>query len=103
MPREFKPVRFFVMMAVFFFFLCGITAFYTHRAVHGRSPEERAGYAVGEKVGANAGVGAKLPNPADLNMMAQEYFKREGTGNQQNWDLGFENGYEAGFKRAHHQ
>jgi hypothetical protein len=103
MPREFKPVRFFVMMAVFFFLLCGVTAFYTHRAAHGRSPEERAGYAIGESAGMNAPAGAKLPNPAELNMMAQEHFKREGIGNQQNWDLGFENGYEAGFKRAHRQ
>jgi hypothetical protein len=103
MPREFKPVRFFVMMAVFVFLLCGVTAFYTHRAAHGRSPDERAGYANGEKAGMSAPAGTKLPGPAELNMMAQEYFKREGTGNQQNWDLGFENGYEAGFKRAHRQ
>jgi hypothetical protein len=51
----------------------------------------------------NAPAGTKLPNPAESNMMAQEYFKREGTGNQQNWDLGFENGYEAGFNKAHRQ
>ena len=101
MPREFKPVRFFVMMAVFFFLLCGFTAFYTHRASHGRSPEERAGYAIGERTGMNASAGAKLPTAAELNMMAQEHFKQEGTGNQQDWDLGFENGYEAGFSRAH--
>jgi len=103
MAREFKPVRFFVMMAVFFFLLCGVTAFFTHRAAHGRSPEERAGYASGEKLGMNAPAGATLPNPAELNMMAQERFKREAIGNQQNWDLGFENGYEAGFKKAHRQ
>ena len=90
-------------MAVFFFLLCGVTSFYTHRAAHGRSPEQRAGYAIGEKTGMNAPAGAKMPNPAELSMMAQERFKREGTGNQQDWDLGFENGYEAGFKRAHRQ
>ena len=103
MPREFKPVRFFVMMAFFFFILCGVTAFYTHRAAHGRSPEERAGYAIGERAGMDAPAGAKPPNLAELNMMAQEHFKAEGTGNQQAWDLGFENGYEAGFKKAHRQ
>jgi len=101
MPREFKQVRFFALMAVFFFLLCGLTAFYTHRAAHGRSPEERAGYAIGEEAGMDAPAGAKLPNLAELNMMAQEHFRREGTGNQQSWDLGFENGYEAGLKRAH--
>ncbi len=42
MAREFKPVRFFVMMAVAAFVVCGVTAFYTHRAAHGRTPEERA-------------------------------------------------------------
>jgi hypothetical protein len=37
MRREFKPVRFFVMMAVAAFLVCGVTAFYAHRAIHGRS------------------------------------------------------------------
>src|SRR5205814_273455 len=60
---------------------------FTHRAAHGRSPEERTGYAIGEKLGMNALAEATLPNPAELNMMAQEHFKREGTGNQQNCDL----------------
>jgi hypothetical protein len=83
--------------------LCGVTAFYTHRATHGTSADKRAGYAIGESVGKNAPAGAKLPNSAELNVMAQQHFKREGTGNQQNWDLGFENGYEAGFKTAHRQ
>jgi hypothetical protein len=95
-----KPMQ---MMAVSFFLLCRVTAFCTHRAAHGRSPDERAGYAIGEKAGMNAPAGTKLPNPAESNMMAQEYFKREGTGDQQNWDLGFENGYEAGFNKAHRQ
>ena len=52
MPREFKPVRFFVMMAVAAFVVCGVTAFYTHRAAPGRTPEERAAYWIGEKAGA---------------------------------------------------
>jgi hypothetical protein len=37
MPREFKPVRFSGMMAVAAFLVCGVTAFYAHRAVDGRS------------------------------------------------------------------
>ena len=48
MLREFKPLRFFVMMAVAAFVVCGVTAFYTHRAVHGRTPEERAAYWIGD-------------------------------------------------------
>ena len=36
MAREFKPVRFFVMMALAAFVVCGVTSFYTHRAAHGR-------------------------------------------------------------------
>jgi hypothetical protein len=36
-----------------------------------------------------------------MNMMAQKHFKQEGTGNQQVWDLAFENGYTDGFKKTH--
>jgi hypothetical protein len=94
-------LRFFVMMAVAAFVVCGVTAFYTHRAAHGRTPEERAAYAIGERAGEAAPAGAKLPTPAELNMMAQNYFKQQGSGNKQNWDLAFENGYEEGFKKTH--
>ena len=75
MAREFKPVRFFVMMALAAFVVCGVTSFYTHRAVHGRTAEERAAYAIGLKVGEQAPPGARLPTAADLNMMAQKYLK----------------------------
>ena len=83
MARQFKPVRFFVMMAVAAFVVCGVTAFYTHRAVHGRTAGERAAYAIGEKAGEEARAGAKLPTDADLNMMAQRYFKQQGSGEQE--------------------
>ncbi len=46
-------------------------------------------------------MGAKLPTAAELNMMAQQYFKRQGSGEQQSWDLAFENGYTDGFKKTH--
>jgi hypothetical protein len=101
--REFKPLRFFVMMAVAAFVVCGVTGFYTHRATHGRTPDERAAYAIGERAGEEADAGTKLPTPAELNMMAQNYFRQQGSGNQQNWDLAFENGYEEGFKKTHPQ
>jgi hypothetical protein len=34
-------------------------------------------------------------------MMAQKYFKQQGSGDQQSWDLAFENGYTEGFKKTH--
>jgi hypothetical protein len=85
------------------FIVCGVTAFYTHRAEHGRTVEERAAYAIGERAGEQARGDGKLPTAADLNMMAQKYFKQQGTGNQQAWDLAFENGYSDGFKKTHPQ
>ena len=103
MAREFKPVRFFVMMAVAAFVVCGVTAFYTQRAAHGRTPEERQAYVIGERAGEQAPTDGKLPTAADLNVMAQKYFKQQGPGNQQDWDLAFENGYEDGFNKTHPQ
>lgn len=103
MAREFKPVRFFVTMAVAAFVVCGVTAFYTHRAAHGRTADERAAYQIGEKAGEQAPRDAKLPTGAELNMMAQKYFKQHGSGEQQSWDLAFENGYTNGFKKTHPQ
>jgi hypothetical protein len=101
MPREFKPVRFFVMMAVAAFIVCGVTAFYTQRAAHGRTAEGRSAYAIGLKTGEQAAADAILPTDAELNMMAQKYFKQQGSGDQQSWDLAFENGYTDGFKKTH--
>jgi len=101
MRREFKPVRFFVIMTVAAFFVCGVTAFYTHRAAHGRTPEERQAYWIGEKAGEEAPRDAKLLTPAELNVMAQKYFEQQGSGDKQNWDLAFEHGYEDGFKKTH--
>jgi len=103
MTREFKPLRFFVMMGVAVFVVCGVTAFYTHCAAHGRTPEARQAYAIGERAGEQAPRDGKLPTAADLNMMAQKYFKQQGSGNQQDWDLAFEHGYEDGFDKTHPQ
>jgi hypothetical protein len=101
MAREFKTVRFFVMIAVAAFIVCGVTAFYTHRAEYGRTAEERQAYWIGEKAGEQAPRDSKLPTPAALNMMAQKYFNRQGSGNQSDWNLAFEHGYEDGFKKTH--
>ena len=88
-------------MALLAFVVCGVTAFYTHRAAHGRTSEERTAYAIGEKAGEEAPMDATLPTAAHLNMMAQQSFKRQGSGEQQSWDLAFENGYADGFKKTH--
>ena len=101
MTREFKPVRFFVMMALAAFVMCGGTAFHTHRAAHGTTAEERSAYAIGLKAGEQAPAETILPTDAELNMMAQKYFKQQGSGDQQRWDLSFENGYNDGFKKTH--
>jgi hypothetical protein len=103
MAKEFKPARFFVLMGVAAFIVCGVPAFYTHRAAHGRTAEERAAYEIGEKVGEQAPRDAKLPTAAELNVMAQKYFKQQGSGERQSWDLAFENGYTDGFNKTHPQ
>ena len=113
MAREFKPVRFFVLMGLAAFVVCGVTEFYTHRAAHGRTAEERAAYEVGEKAGEQAPRDATLPTAAELNMMAEKYFKQQGSAaqlpgpsresNVQAWKQAFENGYTDGFKKAHPQ
>jgi len=103
MAKEFKPVRFFVLMGLAAFIVCGLAVFYTHRAAHGRTAEERAAYEIGEKAGERAPRDAKLPTDAELNMMAQKYFKQRGSGEKQSWDQAFENGYTDGFKKTHPQ
>jgi hypothetical protein len=101
MDREFKPVRFFVMMAVAAFVVCGVTAFYTKRAEHGRTAEERQAYWIGKKAGEQAPRDAKLLTPAELNMIAQKQFEQQGSGDKSNWDLAWEHGYEEGFNKTH--
>ena len=88
-------------MAVAAFVVCGATAFFTHRAEHGRSSEERSAYAIGEKVGTGTGPGDKLPSDAALNTIAQQHFAKEGTGEPMRWKSAFEHGYEEGFKKKH--
>jgi len=98
MAREFKALRFFVMMVAAAFVVCAVTMFYTQRATYGRTAPERAANAIGEKAGEEAPADARLPTDADLNMMAQKYFKQQRSGEQQSWDLAFANGYTDGFQ-----
>jgi hypothetical protein len=53
------------------------------------------------RAGEEAPAGVKLPTAADLNIVAQKHFKQQGSGEQQSWDLAFENGYTDGFKKSH--
>ena len=113
MIRQFKPVRFFVLMGVAAFIVCGVAVFYTHRTAHGTTAEERAAYESGEKAGEQAPRDAKSPTDAELNMMAQKYFEQQGSGEQLRnpsraggldaCKQAFEKGYTAGFKKAHPQ
>ena len=100
MAREFKTVRFFVMMALAAFIMGRVTSFYTHRTAHGRTADERVAYAICLKAGEQAPPRATLPTDAHVNMMAQRHFKQQRFGNQQNWDLAFENGCTDGFNKT---
>ena len=101
MARKFKPARFSVLIGLAALVVCGVAVFCTHRGSHGRTAEERAAYEIGEKAGEQAPRDAKLPTAAVLNMTAQRYFEKQGSGNKQDWDLAFEHGYEDGFNKTH--
>jgi hypothetical protein len=111
MARGFKPVRFFVLMGVAALVVCSVAVFYTNRAAHGRTAEERAAYEIGEKAGEQTTPDAKLPTDAELNMMAQKYFEQQGSGDElrnppppgglEARKQAFEKGYREGFKKTH--
>ena len=112
MAREFEPVRFFVLMGLAAFLVCGVAVFCTHRAAHGRTAEERAAYEIGEKAGEQAPRDAKLPTDAELSITAQKYFEQQGSsgdelqnpspaGGLQARKQAFEKGYTDGFKKTH--
>lgn len=97
----FKPVRFFVLMALLAFIACGAVAFFTQRAAHGRTPEARAAYSVGLTAGSELALGEKLPNAAEMNEIAQKSFQKQGQGEPMSWKTAFESGYADGFKKSH--
>ena len=113
MARQFKPVRFIVLVGLAAFIVCGVAVFCTHRTAHGTTAEERAAYESGEKAGEKAPPGGTLPTEAEVNMVAQKYFKQEGPAEQlqnpsraadlQAFKQAFEKGYTAGFKKTHPQ
>jgi uncharacterized membrane-anchored protein len=110
MARQFKLI---VLMGVAAFIVCGVAVFYTHRTAHGTTAEEQAAYESGEKAGKEALSSATLPTEAELNVMAQKYFKQQGPAEQhqnpsraadlQGFKQAFEKGYTAGFKKTHPQ
>jgi len=113
MARQFKPVRFTVLIGLAAFIVCGVAVFYSHRTAHGTTAEERTTYELGQKAGEQAPRGATLPTEADLNMTAQKYFEQQGPAEQlqnpsraadpQAFKQAFKNGYTAGFKKTHPQ
>jgi hypothetical protein len=113
MARQFKPVRFFVLMGVAAFIVCGVAVFCTHRGSHGRTAEERAAYEIGEKAGEQAPRDAKLPTDAEVNLMAQKCFEQQGSGDElrnpsragglEACKQAFKNGYTDGYKKTHPQ
>jgi hypothetical protein len=113
MTRQFKPVRFVVLVGVAAFMVCGVAVFYSHRGAHGTTAEERAAYEIGEKAGEEAPQAATLPPEAELNVTAQKYFGQQGPTQQlqnpsrasdlQAFKQAFKKGYTAGFKKTHPQ
>jgi hypothetical protein len=113
MARQFKPVRFTVLIGLAAFIVCGVAVFYSHCTAHGTTAEERAAYELGEKAGEQAPRGATLPTEADVNMTAQKYFEQQGPAEQlqnpsraadlQAFKHVFKKGYTAGFKKTHPQ
>jgi hypothetical protein len=111
MARKLRPARFSVLIGLAALVVCGAAVFLTHRGSHGRTAEERSAYEIGEKAGEQAPRDAKLPTDDELNMMAQEYFQQQGSGDQlQNpppaggleaRKQAFEEGYTEGFKKVH--
>jgi hypothetical protein len=113
MARQFKPLRFFVLIGLAAFIVCGVAVFYSHRTAHGTTAEERAAYELGQKAGEQAPRGATLPTQAELNMTARKYFEQQGPSEQlqnpsreadlQAFKQAFKKGYAAGFKKTHPQ
>ena len=100
---NFKPVRFFVLMALLVGIACGLVAFYTQRAAHGRTPAERVAYEAGAIAGGEAPREAKLPYPSEMNEIAQKaYQQREEKAEPMTWKSAYVHGYEDGFKKSHH-
>ena len=113
MTGQFKPVRLTVLMGVAAIVVCGVAVLCTHRTAHGTTAEARAAYESGEKAGEKAPPGATLPTEAEVNIVAQKYFKQEGPAEQlqnpsraadlQAFKQAFEKGYTVGFKKTHPQ
>jgi hypothetical protein len=113
MATKFKPARLTVLIGIAALLVCSVAVFYTRHTAHGTTAEERAAYESGVKAGKEALPGARLPPAAELNIMAQEYFEQQGSGEQvQNpsraggleaCKRAFKKGYTAGFKKTHPQ
>jgi len=54
-----RQLRLLVLMGLAGIIVCGVAVFYTHRAAHGTTAEERAAYESGEKAGGKHGAGQR--------------------------------------------
>ncbi len=98
----FKPIRFFVMVALLAFVVCGAVAFFTQRAAHGHTPAERSAYELGATAGSEAPTAAKMPYASDMNEMAQKAYNQQGVkAEPMTWKSAYGHGYEDGFKKTH--
>jgi flagellar biosynthesis/type III secretory pathway protein FliH len=113
MTRQFKPVRFTVLIGLAALMVCGLAVLYTRHTAHGTTAEERAAYDSGVKAGEKAPPGATSPTEAELNMTAEKYFQQQGPAEQlqnpsragtlEGCKRAFKKGYTAGFKKTHPQ
>ena len=67
-------------MAIVAFIVSGGTAFYTHRAEHGRTPEERQAYWIDEKAGEQASTRRKIADAGGIEHDGPEVFRAAGIG-----------------------
>src|SRR5882724_4698780 len=113
MARQFKPVRFTVLIGLAAFIVCGVAVFYSHRTAHGTTAGERAAYESGEKAGEEALPGGTFATGGEFKMDAQKDFEQQGPAEQlqnpsraadlQAFKQAFKKGYTVGFKKTHPQ
>lgn len=98
----FTPVRFFVLVALLAFVVCGVVAFFTQRAAHEHTAAERSAYEAGEIAGSEAPTAAKMPYASDMNEMAQKAYNEKGIkAEPMTWKSAYNHGHEDGFKKTH--
>jgi len=100
MARQFKPVRFFVMMAIAAFIVWRNGVLHSSRG--SRPNGRRTGGLCHRRESWRASVARhKVTDGRRIEYDGSEAFQAGGHRHQQAWDLAFENGYTDGFKKTH--